>query len=123
MPRWYAEATVVVLPSVQESFGVVLIEAMASGRAVVASRVGGIPEVLADGECGLLVPPGDPGEFAQAISRLLADDHERASLAAKGRARVEAVYRSEAVVDRLIDVYAETRERYNGRRRLAAGAH
>ena len=123
MPRWYGEATLVVLPSIQESFGVVLIEAMASGRAVVASRVGGIPEVLADGECGLLVPPGDSSELAQAISRLLADDHERASLAAKGRARVEAIYRSEAVVDRLIDVYNETRESFDGSRRLTAAAH
>ena len=123
MPRWYGEATLVVLPSIQESFGVVLIEAMASGRAVVASRVGGIPEVLADGECGLLVPPGDSGQLAQAITRLLADEHERASLAAKGRARVEAIYRSEAVVDRLIDVYNETRESFDGSRRLTAAAH
>ena len=59
-------------PSLYEPLGIVNLEAMACGTAVVASRVGGIPEVVADGETGLLVPPGDPAALAAALNALVA---------------------------------------------------
>ena len=67
-------ATVFACPSLYEPLGIVNLEAMACGTAVVGSRVGGIPEVVADGETGLLVPPGDPAALAGAINALLADE-------------------------------------------------
>ncbi len=75
-----------------ESFGMVFLEANASGRPVVASRSGGVPEAVADGVSGLIVPPGDPAATAEAISTLLTDSDLAARLAAQGRARAEAEF-------------------------------
>jgi glycosyltransferase involved in cell wall biosynthesis len=76
-----AEFDMLVLPSLQEPFGRSIIEAMALGTPVVASRVGGIPEIITDGRDGLLVEPGDVGGLAGAISSLLDDASRRAKLA------------------------------------------
>lgn len=90
-PRpWLAKATLVLLASRHESQGIALLEAMAAGRAVVATRVGGIPEVVLDGTTGLLVPAGDPARFADAVGALLDDAPRRARFGESGRRRVEA---------------------------------
>jgi len=68
-----ARIQLLVLPSAAEGFGLVLIEAMAAGIPVVATNVAGIRDVVKDGETGLLVPPGDPQQLAQAINRLIGD--------------------------------------------------
>ena len=73
-----------------EGFGMVFLEANACGRPVVASRSGGVPEAVAEGESGLLVPPDDPAATAAAIVRILADPALAARLAERGRARAEA---------------------------------
>lgn len=86
-----------------EGLPIALLEAMASGVAPVATRVGGIPEVITDGRDGLLVDPGDPAALAAALARVLGDDGERARIAACARARagdfdlVHAVRRAEEV--------------------------
>ena len=86
-----------------EGLPIALLEAMASGVAPVATRVGGIPEVITDGRDGVLVDPGDPGALAAALTRVLADDDERARIAACARSRagdfdlVHAVRRAEAI--------------------------
>lgn len=85
-----AAADVVVMPSLAEGLGVAAIEAMAAGRPVVASAVGGLPELIDDGEQGLLVAPGDPAALAAALRRCLADDATCARLGAAGRLRAEA---------------------------------
>ena len=82
--RW----DLLVLPSRQEGFGLVLLEAMAAGRAVVATSQGGIPEVVDDGKTGLLVPPGDPVALAEA---LLALEQERERVIRLGRAARQSV--------------------------------
>jgi len=93
--RRLARADVVVLPSVvapdgqMEGLPVVLMEALASRRPVVATALSGIPELVEDGETGLLVPPGDAGALAAAITRLLEEPKLARSLAAAGRRRVE----------------------------------
>lgn len=83
----YARADVFVLPSLFESFPIVLLEAMAAGLPVVATRVGGVPDVVVEGETGLLVPPADPEALAHAMDRLLEDDSLRATLGRAGRER------------------------------------
>jgi glycosyltransferase involved in cell wall biosynthesis len=89
MPQVYAALDLLVLPSRWEGFGLVLAEAMAAGKPVVATNVGGIPEVVADGETGLLVPPAAPGELAEAIIKLLTDPARAARMAEQGRRRAE----------------------------------
>ena len=82
---WASDA--VVLPSRQEAFGVAVLEALAAGVPVIASRVGGIPEILRDGREGLLVPVGDARALAAAIAKLAHDPSLRARLASAGPAR------------------------------------
>jgi glycosyltransferase involved in cell wall biosynthesis len=83
-----ADLDVLVLPSLQEPFGRSIIEAMALGVPVVASRVGGIPEILTDGRDGLLVPPGDVEALAAAIGGLVDEPARRAALAGAAQQRV-----------------------------------
>jgi glycosyltransferase involved in cell wall biosynthesis len=77
-----------VLGSRQESFGIVLLEAMAAGKAVIATGVGGIPELVAHDQTGLLVPPENPSALAEAIDRLMADDQLRQQLGDSSRQAV-----------------------------------
>jgi glycosyltransferase involved in cell wall biosynthesis len=88
--RWLAVSDVVVMPSRWESFGRVTIEAMAVGRPLVASRVGGLTEAVIDGETGLLVEPDDPAALATAIRSLLADPALARRMGIAARRRYEA---------------------------------
>jgi glycosyltransferase involved in cell wall biosynthesis len=98
-------AAVVVLPSWTEGLPMTLLEAMARRRAVVATPVGGTPEVVADGETGVLVPPRDATALAAALRELLRDPERRAALGAAGRARVESAFSRERMVERVLEVY------------------
>jgi glycosyltransferase involved in cell wall biosynthesis len=82
-------STLLVLPSRSEGMGRVVIEAAARGRAVVGSRVGGIPDVVVDGETGLLVPPGDAEALADALIPVLSDPALAERLGASGRRGVK----------------------------------
>ena len=83
-------ATVFCVPSIYEPLGIVNLEAMACETAVVASAVGGIPEVVVDGETGLLVPPGDVAALAAALGRLVREPELRRRMGDAGRHRAEA---------------------------------
>jgi glycosyltransferase involved in cell wall biosynthesis len=96
-----------VLPSNWEGFGIALLEAMAATVPVVATRVGGVPEVVLDGETGLLVPPGDPEALAAACIDLLGDRERAARLAAAGRRRVETEFGAASVVERMAALYRD----------------
>ncbi|WP_138735916.1 glycosyltransferase [Modestobacter excelsi] len=108
VPGVLASLDVLVLPSAYEEMGSVLTEAMAAGLPVVASDVGGIPEVVRHGETGLLVPPGDVTALAAALDRLVADPGLRDRLAAGARRRA-ADYSWPALAARVADLYRRVR--------------
>src|SRR5262249_20116824 len=85
----YRRADVLCLPPRQQGFGIVFLEAMAAGLPIVAARAAAVPEVVADGECGVLVEPRDAAALAAALERLLDDADERQRLGREGRRRVE----------------------------------
>jgi starch synthase len=96
-----------VCPSVYEPLGIVNLEAMACATAVVASRVGGIPEVVDGGVTGLLVPPEDPASLADAINLLLRDPGRAAAMGLAGRKRAVAEFSWDAVAEQTAALYAE----------------
>jgi len=100
-----ARASVFCLPSHAEGLPMAVLEAMAAGKAVVASSVGGIPELVQDGVNGLLVPAHDAAALAAALARLLDDDSLRRQLGVQARATVEARYSTRAVCGRLAAIY------------------
>ena len=97
---WHALADVVVVPSLREAFGLAAAEALAAGRPVVASRVGGLPEVVSDGVTGFLVDVGDADGFARAIGLLLDDDLLRERMGRAGCAAYEERFTLEAQASR-----------------------
>lgn len=107
LPAAYRAADVCVLPSRHEPFGVVLLEAWAAGRPVVASRVGGIPGFVRHGRSGLLVRPGDDEALTDAIGRVLADPALGRRLGEAGRAEAVASYDWAAVTGAVRAVYDE----------------
>ena len=103
----YSEASLFVCPSVYEPFGIINLEAMACETPVVASAVGGIPEIIVDGETGMLIPPGDPEAIARAVNALMADPARRARMAVAGRARAEEKFSWTSIAARTLEFYAE----------------
>jgi glycosyltransferase involved in cell wall biosynthesis len=102
-----AELDVFALPSWTEGLPLVVLEAMARRRPVVATKVGGTPEVVVDGETGLLVPPRDPEALAAALRRLLEDAELRRRLGDAGYARVRDRFSAEAMTRRVLELYDE----------------
>jgi glycosyltransferase involved in cell wall biosynthesis len=102
-----ADLTVAVLPSVREAQGISILEAMARRVPVVASAVGGIPEVVTSGVDGLLVPPADPPALAVAVLRLLRDEALRRRIGEAGYATVRDRFSIDAQVRRIEAVYNE----------------
>jgi starch synthase len=102
-----SHATVFACPSVYEPLGIVNLEAMACGTAVVASRVGGIPEVVDEGVTGLLVPPEDPPALAAALNTMLRDPVRAAAMGRTGRQRAVEAFSWEAVAAQTADLYAK----------------
>lgn len=125
----YTHAAVFCCPSVYEPFGIINLEAMACGTAVVATSVGGIPEVVVPGETGLLVDPGlaagtfdpaDPAGFAaalaEAVNRLAGDKALRERFGAAGRRRVEAHFSWDAIAEQTLAMYAKVIDEHAARR-------
>jgi glycosyltransferase involved in cell wall biosynthesis len=104
----YPLAEVVVVPSViPDALSRVILEAMAAARPVIATRVGGSPELVLDGKTGLHVERNDPDGLAAAMLTLLGDDALRCALGAAGRRHLESLAGEGGSADRLLDVYAE----------------
>jgi glycosyltransferase involved in cell wall biosynthesis len=120
LPALYRSAQVLVLPSVErtcygrvvntsELLGLVVLEAMASGTPVVASRIGGVPEIIADGETGFLVPPGDIAALRERLEQVLGDPLLARRLGANARAAVLERFTWTTVAERCLAAYADLR--------------
>jgi len=110
VPRLLAACTVVVHASVlPEPFGRVLVEAMLAGRPVIASNAGGVPEVVTDGETGVLVSPGDARALGEALDALRRDPVRTSAMAGRGAARARERFSRDAMltgVRRVVDEVA-----------------
>lgn len=111
--EWYRRADICVVPSMlPESFSYTCAEAMAAGKPVVASRIGGIPETADDGVTGILVTPGNVDELVEAIIRLARDASWRERLGRAGRDKVRCVFDPIRIARRNLEVYECARERF-----------
>lgn len=99
------DAAIVVVPSLGEGFGMVALEAMERARPVIASAVGGLPEIVADSETGLVVEPGDAETLADAIAYLAGDLERAAEMGRAGRARALAEFPPERSAERIEELY------------------
>jgi glycosyltransferase involved in cell wall biosynthesis len=107
IPRIMADLNLLILPSLWEGFGLVLLEAMVMGKPIVASRVSAIPEIVVDGVTGLLVPPRDPKALAEAIIALLQDREQAEAMGQAGRERVERYFSVQRMVQQTEALYEE----------------
>lgn len=122
VPAVLAHADVFVMPSVYEELGSALVEAQWAGVPVVATRVGGIPDVVDDGVSGVLVPPGNPQALARAIDGLLGDPGRARAMAVQGRAAALRRYDWTHLAARVLDVYEAVIDRQAAVARPAAAA-
>jgi len=111
VPRLLSEVAISVLPSLSEGLPNTILEAMAAGVPVVATRVGGTAELVEDGVTGLLVPPGDPAALAKAIEQLLAEPQQARRFGRAGRQRVIEEFSLERMVRQTEDLYLKLLER------------
>jgi len=107
LPAAYHAAEVFCLPSLHEPFGIVILEAWAAGRPVVASRVGGIPSFTQDGEDVIQAQPGDTADLAARLIQVMGDPRLAGRLAAAGQAKARRDYAWSAIAARLVDIYRE----------------
>jgi glycosyltransferase involved in cell wall biosynthesis len=107
VPTLLALGDVFVQPSLSEGLSIAILEAMAAGRAVVTTRVGGNPELVVEGQTGLLVKPADAGALAAAVTRVLAEPAEARRLGENGLARVRSRFTIEAMVRKYETIYDE----------------
>jgi len=107
IPDVMASFDLFAFPSHAESFGIVLIEAMAMERPIVSTNCDGVLDIMVDGETGLMVPPRDAEAFANALERLLEDPPLRARMGAAARHRVIALFDQQRQLDRLEEIYSE----------------
>jgi glycosyltransferase involved in cell wall biosynthesis len=105
LPRILPCLDLLVHPAIREGLGIILLQASASGIPIVATRAGGIPEAVADGETGILVPPEDPGALARAISQLLSNPHRATAMGEAGRRRVRDHFSADRMVEGNLEVY------------------
>jgi glycosyltransferase involved in cell wall biosynthesis len=116
MASVYKSIDIFVLPSLNEGLPMTLLEAMAAGKAIIATRVGAVPQVITDQVTGLLVEPADAASLAQAISQLLSHPDLCRQLAHRARACVERDYTAAGMVQKYGELYTEVLARRSGRK-------
>jgi glycosyltransferase involved in cell wall biosynthesis len=107
VPQFFQQIDILILPSWEEPFGIVLLEAMAAGIPVIATALGGPQEIISNPTEGVLIPARDPRALASAVKALASDGERRLSMIRNARARVEASFDIRTVVPRIEDVYKQ----------------
>ena len=107
LPYYYAACDVFVIPSIIEAFGLVSVEAMACGKPVIGTNIGGIPDVIIDGINGILVKPKNHQEIAQEIAVLLKNSELRKEMGMRGRRIVEEKFDIDKRIDRILSIYSK----------------
>lgn len=110
--RLFQSASVFVLPSIYEDYGIVNLEALSCGTPVIATRVGGVPEIVKDGENGFLVKPGDSEELASAIDRLMGDPVLQRKMGEEGAKIVLEKFSWGKIIERLEEIYSSVIKDY-----------
>jgi glycosyltransferase involved in cell wall biosynthesis len=110
LAAWMAKASVLVLPSMSEGLGRVIIEAMATGTPVIGSRVGGIPEVIQDGVTGFLVPAGDEKAIAEKLRWIFANPDKARAMGDWARRSAERLFSTDSYVQNYKKIFELTRE-------------
>ncbi|HEX5786977.1 MAG TPA: glycosyltransferase [Woeseiaceae bacterium] len=105
LDRWMGAIDLLVHPALSEGLGVVTLKAQAAGVPVVGFRAGGVPEAVADGETGILVPPGDTAALAEALIILMDDAERRARYGAAGRARMRREFSVATMTEKHVELY------------------
>jgi glycosyltransferase involved in cell wall biosynthesis len=106
---WLDACDLMIHPSIEEPFGIAILEGMRAGLPVVASRVGGIPEVVGEGTCALLAPPADSGRLAEAVSELLSSADERTHMGRAGYRLWQEQFTLTLMIDRVEDYLEHVR--------------
>jgi glycosyltransferase involved in cell wall biosynthesis len=101
----YSQCTIFVAPSIYESFGIIFLEAMNEKKPVIGTNVGGIPEIINDGETGLLVEPGDSINLATKINDLLSHPEKSKLMGEKGKDRLKNYFSADAFAEKTISIY------------------
>lgn len=107
VPKYHNMLSVFVSVSNSESFGVAVLEAMACGKPVIVSNVGGLPEIVENGKTGFIVPPRDPQKIAEAIEKLILNKELMAEMGRAGRNRVKKFYEWKSCVEQMCNIYAQ----------------
>jgi glycosyltransferase involved in cell wall biosynthesis len=112
LAKFYSASNIAIVPSLYEGFGFPAAEAMSCGLPVIASNTSALPEVVGNGECGILVPPRNPDAIASAVRRLFADEESMLNMGKSGRERVEKLFNWREAAQRTIAVYEEVLSAY-----------
>jgi mannosyltransferase len=110
VPLWYQRVTIYAFTSRNEGFGLTLLEAMAAGTALVAARAGAAEKVIADGDSGILVPPGDVEALVAALEPLMRDPQRAAAMGLRARARAIAEFGIDVEAEKIAGVYLKARD-------------
>lgn len=114
---WLASVGLCIFPSIWETFSYVTLEAAQAGKAIIGTKTGAVPEILDGGRAGLIVKPGDVQALAEALRKLMADGEMRRNLRESAKRRFVERFRSDRVMEEILEVYREAMERAKNRRK------